>query len=119
MIPLEKSTRAVLRNCFDLKPNENLLIVTDKSLADVGETIWKTALRISKNSLLLKFSNGTDNTLLEAVQESLAQASACFVLTSKPLDEKTFDKARQNGSRILVLQNATGTLIERTFETGS
>jgi len=108
MISLEKSTRAVLRNCFDLKPNESLLIVTDKSLADVGETIWKTALRISKNSLLLKFSNGTDNQLPEAVQGSLAQADACFVLTSK---------ARRNGSRILVLQNATGTLIERTFET--
>ncbi|MCH8020232.1 hypothetical protein IH785_10245 [candidate division KSB1 bacterium] len=117
MISLEKSTRAVLRNCFDLKPNESLLIVTDKSLADVGETIWKTALRISKNSLLLKFSNGTDNQLPEAVQGSLAQANACFVLTSKPLDEKTFNKARRNGSRILVLQNATGTLIERTFET--
>jgi len=117
MIPLEKSTRAVLRNCFDLKPNECLLIVTDKSLADVGETIWKTAFRISKNSLLLKFSNGTDNQLPEAVQGLLAQADACFVLTSKPLDEKTFNKARRNGSRILVLQNATGTLIERTFET--
>lgn len=117
MIPLEKSTRAVLRNCLDLKPNESLLIVTDKSLADVGETIWKTALRISKNSLLLKFSNGTDNKLPEAVQESLAQANACFVLTSKPLNEKTFDKARQNGSRVLVVQNATRTLIERTFET--
>jgi len=117
MIPLEKSTRAVLRNCFDLQPNESLLIVTDKSLTDEGETIWKTALRLSKNSLLLKFSNGSCNKLPEAVQESLVQANACFVLTSKTLDEKAFDKARQNGSRILVLQNATRTLIERTFET--
>jgi len=117
MISLEKSTRAVLRNCLGLKLNESLLIVTDKSLADVGETIWKTALRISKDSLLLKFSNGMDNQLPEAVQGALAQANACFVLTSKSLDEQTFDKARQNGSRILVLQNATRTLIERTFET--
>lgn len=117
MIPLAKSTRAVLKNCFDLKPDESLLIVTDKSLADVGETIWKTAIRISKNSLLLKFSNGTDNQLPEAVQGALAQANACLILTSKALDEQTFDKARQNGSRILVLQNATRTLTERTFET--
>ena len=117
MIPLEKSTRAVLRNCFDLKPSESFLIVTDKLLAEVGETIWKTALRISKDSLLLKFSNGTDNQLPDAVQKSLAQANACLVLTTQALDEQTFDKARQNGSRILVLQNATRALIERTFET--
>ena len=49
-----------------------------------------------------------DNHLPVAVQESMAHANACFILTSKSLEEKTFNKARRYGSRILLLQNANG-----------
>lgn len=119
MVQLQKSVRTILRNCLNLKPKENLTIVTHESLSEIGESIWTNAQKITKNLILIKYKHQNLITykIPEIICPSLSLCNAGIIVTPYYLDEKLFDKIRRDGSRIFVVQNASQSLLERSFET--
>lgn len=114
-----KSARAILRNCLNLKSGESLLIVTEESLAEVGELIWLNSKKITANAILMKFpgNNSSGYNLPSCIESSLPHANTTFILSPKNLYQKNFDHVQRKGCRIIIMQNTSKELIERTFDT--
>lgn len=119
MSPLNRSARSILRNCLNLKSGESFLIITEESLADIGELIWAYAKRTTPNTVLMKFTHKGVNgyNLSACIHSSLLQANTTLILTPTCLYKKSFNEALKKGCRILTIQNASKALIERIFET--
>ena len=47
MASLNSSVRSILRNCLNLKSGESLLIVTEETLAELGELLWTNSKKIT------------------------------------------------------------------------
>ncbi|MFQ5648829.1 MAG: hypothetical protein ACE5IY_02720 [bacterium] len=119
MMTLQKSVRTILRECLNLQRGEHFVIVSHENLSEIAAAIWNTARRITKNLISIHYANKNTNCheLSASITTSLKHADACVILTPTHLGEQLFDQARQNGSRVIVLQHASLAMIERTFET--
>ncbi len=118
MIKLNKIARTLLKNCLRVNPHDFILIITEESLSEIGEALWKCAQKITPSAMFTRYSfkyiNGYG--LPDPVYNSLIQFDSIIVLTSKIVDEAQFEKARQNGTRIILLKNTSKELIERSME---
>ncbi len=116
---LKKFIRYLIKNSLNLSPNEKLLIVTDETLTDVGEIIWQVAKRITPELITIKFfhKSNNGNQLPLIIRKALVTCDAGIVLTQKYLEQSLFNEARQNGSRVIVVQSATTKMIERACNT--
>ncbi|MCH9008722.1 hypothetical protein IIA29_12100 [candidate division KSB1 bacterium] len=112
---LKKVARTIIKSSLALGSGESLTIVTDRSFSELADALWRTANRISKNIIEVSYSNKTSCThkLPEAIYASLVHSNACVIVTPNYLDEAMFDKARQRGSRIVILQNASESQLVR------
>ncbi len=119
MVTLKKTVRTLVRQCINLQPRENLTVVSHESLSEIGDAIWNHAKRTTRNLVHIKYSHVNSNTrgISPGVAGSLRDAKACIVLSPVCLDEHIFDEARQNGARVLLLQNASRALMERALQT--
>ncbi|MFQ5771990.1 MAG: hypothetical protein ACE5HX_15755 [bacterium] len=119
MPQFEKIFRIILKNSLRTKPQESLLIIAEESLSDLGEVFWNCAKKITKYSVLIKFSYKylNDHGLPTPIYNSLIYADSVIVLTPKIVIETLFDEARQNGTRIILLKNISKELMERSLET--
>lgn len=119
MVTLKKTVKVLLRQCINLQPRENLTIVTHESLSEIGDALWNGAKRTTRDLVHIKYSSVNSNTrgISPGVSGSLKDAKACVVLSPAWLDEHIFDEARQNGARVLLLQKASRTLLERALQT--
>jgi leucyl aminopeptidase (aminopeptidase T) len=117
MTQIERAARTILINCLGLKNQESVLIVTEESLMQEGEALWKYAKKLSKKPLLTCFypRNSNLQELPKALFSSFGNSDSVIFLTKQLVNEKIFDEARQIGSRIIVLQNASKELIERSL----
>lgn len=117
MTQIDKAARTILKNCLGLKNQESVLIVTEESLVEVGEALWKCARRLTRNPLMTRFSPRNSNLRLfpDALFASFKKSDSVILLTRKWVNEELFDEARQIGTRIAVLQNTSKELIERSL----
>ncbi len=117
MTDFEKSVRTVLKNCLSLKPKDSLLIVAEDALDETAEFIWKCAKRLTKKLILTKFDfkNLNGHNLPGAIYSSLQYSNTSLILCSNCLQQLTFNTEKQNGARILVLENASRRFVERAF----
>ncbi|MFQ5824988.1 MAG: hypothetical protein ACE5JB_13110 [bacterium] len=118
MTQLDKAARTILKECLNIKAQESVLIVTEESLREIGEALWNCAKKVSNYPLITRFSPKNLNLpeLPAAVFSSLKNSDTVIFLTQKCVDEQMFEKARQNGTRFVVLQNTSKELIERSLE---
>lgn len=114
-----KHIRFFLKNSLQLKPEETLVIATDDMLSDLGTQFWEIARRTNKELLHIIFNHKSNqgNYLPESIISALTQCNAAVILTRKALAQSCFDRARQNGSRLIVMQNTTPRLVERSVMT--
>lgn len=117
MTQVDKAARTILKICLGLTIQESVLIVTEESLWEIGESLWKYAKKLSKKPLITYFSPRNSNlqALPDALSASYKNCDSVIFLTKKLVNQKIFDEARQNGTRIVVLQNASKELIERSL----
>ncbi|MFQ5602542.1 MAG: hypothetical protein ACE5HS_04670 [bacterium] len=94
------------------------MIVAEDSLAEVGEGLWQCAKKLTRFSIFTKFSSDYNNNcqLLTPLHNSFALLDVVVVLTTQRVNEALFENARQNGTRILLLNNTSKKLIERLFK---
>jgi len=116
---LRKHIRAVLKESLQLADGEKFLLVTDETLVEICDLIWDVARRSNREALMLKYchkhNHGLD--LPEIVRHALNQCDAAMILTRGYLEPNLLNAARQNGSRVLVVQSATPRLVERALQT--
>ncbi len=119
MATLQKSVRTIVRRCLNLQPKEFLIIVAHDSVAEIAAAVLKAARRITKNIISINYlqRNAAGPELPESVIAALVHSDAAIVITPNHISEYIFDQARQNGSRVIVLQNASVAMMERMFET--
>jgi leucyl aminopeptidase (aminopeptidase T) len=118
MTRLQRAVRTILVTCLNLKAHETLVIVTEEPLAEVGETLWKCAKRLTKNSVLIKYvnCNRTRYGLSSLIQNSLVGADCVVVITSKVVTPRAFQETLSNGARLVLLSNSSIDVIERSVE---
>lgn len=114
MTNVEKSVRSIIRNCLGISSTEALVIVAEESLSTLGEAAWKCAKRITKKTILTKYSSQNSKPdLPKPILHSFTGADALLVLSPKTISQSKFDQARRNGTRIVLLDDTSSELLER------
>ncbi len=110
-----KALRTMLQTCLDFKPQEHLVIVCHESLIEMGESLWVMAKRVSKEIVLVKCARQRKNgqPLPAGILNLLKSADAGVVLAPDYIPEHTLDPARQDGCRMVIVQNASAAILDR------
>lgn len=118
-IDLDKSIRITLKNSLGIKPKEHLLIVTESSLHEFGEKLWKSGRKLTNAVTLMRYSppNSANHKLPTSVYSALQHSDAFVILSPHPLNEKLLNDVQKNGARFLAFQNTNKELLERTLKT--
>lgn len=114
----KQALKTLLTNCIALQRHEHLAVVTHESLANLGETLGRLARPFTRKITLVSYANlkKTDFSVPEGVRDLLRKADAGLVFTPGAAAPARFSRARQNGTRIVLMQNASAALIERAVD---
>lgn len=112
MLDLEtiESSTAVVEECLNVQPDEQVLIVTDPELLAVGKNIALAANAAGGKSIIqiMPLLDSHGNEPLDVVAESMAAADVVFTCTTQAI---THTRARLNaaeaGARIAILRGVT------------
>lgn len=114
----ELNTAAVIavRDCMGVKNNENVLIVVDEPMREIGQALWKAARGIAKDVLMTemvpRLSNGAEPPPQVAALMKVFNVVLCP--TSKSLTHTDARReATARGVRIATLPNVTPELMVR------
>ena len=118
MTRLQKAIRTIVTTCLNVRANESFLIISEESVSDVGEAVWKCAKRVTKHPVLLKYTNsvGLRHGLPSTVESSLQHADCVIILTPKLISEASVRQALENGTRIALLNKTDCKIIERSID---
>ncbi len=111
-------SRTVFEQCFGLKPDESVLIVTDKGKLKEADLLLNAARLISPKAKQLEFSGMTDNAQEPppAVAKKMTAADVALLVTTYSLSHtQARKKACQAGARIASLPGITVDMIKRTL----
>lgn len=114
----DNSCKTILKQCMNLKSNENCLIVTDNKLKNIGHSIYKNSLKITKNSKLIFTSipkaHGTEPP--ERIAKEMLKYDVVLLATSKSLSHtKARENASKKGARIASMPSITIDMIKRAL----
>jgi len=112
---LSAATIAV-RDCMAAKSNENVLIVVDEPMREIGQALWKAAREISKDVLMVemppRLTNGEEPPAEVAALMKVFKVVLCP--TSKSLTHTDARRAAsERGSRIATLPGVTSEIMVR------
>ncbi|HPG38986.1 MAG TPA: hypothetical protein PLP19_09025 [bacterium] len=109
MTKLEKSARAIVNKCLEIKRGESVLILMNESFQDIAQLLFSECLTKSKNTCMLVLP---DNFYKHGIHDSIArfmQSMDVIVALTNPsiasLEARI--KANQNGARIASMPNIT------------
>ena len=115
---LENSAKIILKDCMALKNNESCLVVTDSKLKPIGNIIYKTALKISKNSKLI-FTNIPKTHGAEPpadIAKEMLKYNVVLLATAKSLSHtKSRENASKKGARIASMPSITIDMMKRAL----
>ena len=64
---LDEASTIAIRECMGTKTNESILIITDENKREIGYSLYRTALNLGHESILIEMRsraiNGEDNAL--------------------------------------------------------
>ncbi len=118
MNSLEKAAMIVVRDCMAIKPNEDVLVITDKARRKIGLAIFEAARDLCKEALLLEITerefNGQEPP--RQVADMMKMVDVVICPTSKSL---THTDARREackaGARVGTLPGITEDIMVRTM----
>jgi len=117
-MPLNKSADIILRDCMALKKNESCLVITDSKLIKVGNSLYKTSLKITKKSKLIKIpipkSHGSEPP--ENIAREMLNYDIILMPTIKSLSHtRARNAASKKGARIASMPGITKAMMKRTL----
>ncbi len=117
-MPLDKSTKIVLKDCMGLKSSESCLIVTDNQLKSIGGALYKNALKISRKSRLILTTmpktHGAEPP--KRIAEEMLGYDVILLPTSKSLSHtKARENASRKGARIASMPGITKEMMKRAM----
>lgn len=115
---INESAQIILKDCMALKKHETCLIVTDKSLRQIGEILFTNSLRICKKSKLI-FTNIPKSHGSEPpknIAEEMLNFDVILLPTTKSLSHTTARKnASSSGVRIASMPGITADMMQRAL----
>jgi aminopeptidase len=113
---LYSAATIAVRDCMGVKSNENVLIVVDEPMRDIGQALWKAAREISKDVLMVemapRLTNGEDPPAEVAALTKVFNVVLCP--TSKSLTHTNARRAAsERGVRIATLPGVTSEIMVR------
>jgi leucyl aminopeptidase (aminopeptidase T) len=112
------AARLALKTCLGVRPGEDVLVVTDDALRDVGEGFYLAAKEIGAEAVLLTMRpreiSGAEPPAV--VAEAMKAARVVVVPTSKSLSHTRARRAAtEKGARIATLPGATKEMLVRAL----
>lgn len=104
-----------MKDCLNLKTHESLHIVAEERFSEIANVFWKRARMSTKFAQVTMFSVQFSNYLglPPSIYNSLGNSDCVVILSPKMISERLFDSARQKGTRILLLNNASPNSFEQ------
>ena len=119
MTGLARAVRTVVRNCLAVAPGENVLVVVDEPLQDVGEALRREAQAAQADAVLAVMSE-RENHGVEPPPPIAAALAACDVFiapTSRSLSHTQARKrATDNGARGATMPTVTADMLARLMD---
>ncbi len=118
MSELIEAARTALRDCADVRKGENVVIVVDEPLREIGKAFWDAACELEVEAILCEIiprtSNGEEPP--KAVAALLKACDVFMIPTSKSLTHTDARRqACENGARGATLPNITADTMRRTL----
>jgi len=113
---LHSAATIAVRDCMALKSNENVLIVMDEPMREIGQALWKAAREITKDVLMVemapRLTNGEDPPAEITALMKVFKVVLCP--TSKSLTHTNARRsASERGVRIATLPGVTSEIMVR------
>lgn len=113
---LQGDAARILSTCLGVKEGEELLVVTDEPLREIGELLWKAAKDLKADASIVEIipraSNGAEPPAM--VAEAMKRADVVLAPTSKSLSHTAARKAaNEAGTRIFTLPGILPSSLER------
>lgn len=115
---LRKAARNALKHCFNLQPQETVLVITDEPLRKIGYGFFEEARTISKNTILVEITprqrHGDEPPA--ALADIMKQYQVLIIPTSKSMSHtQARREASQAGARCATLPAITLDTMKRTL----
>ncbi|MGF7184890.1 leucyl aminopeptidase (aminopeptidase T) [Desulfitispora alkaliphila] len=115
---LHNAAEIALRECMGLKAKEQVLIVIDEPMVELGEIFYKEALRQRAEAMIIKMetreNHGSEPPT--TVAEAMKASDVVLCVTSKSLSHtKARRKANEAGTRVATLPALTADMMSRTL----
>lgn len=115
---LRKAARNALKHCFNLQPDESVLVITDEPLRKIGYYFFEEAKRISKHTVLVEITPGErhGDEPPPSIAEMMKQFQILIIPTSKSMSHtQARREASAAGARIATLPAITIDTMKRTL----
>src|SRR4051794_25484753 len=113
---LDRAVQTVVRRCLDIQPDEDVLVVTDEPLQDLGERLRTAAQQAGADAVLTVMSpRATDGSEPPApVAEALAASDVFIAPASRSLSHTLARKrASEGGARGATMPHVTADMLAR------
>jgi len=114
----DKSCKIILKDCMNLKKNESCLIVTDKKLKLIGNSLYKNSLKITEKLKLILTTipknHGAEPP--KYVADEMLKYDVILMPTTKSLSHtKARENASKKGARITSMPGITINMMKRAL----
>jgi leucyl aminopeptidase (aminopeptidase T) len=113
---LDRAVQTVVRRCLDIQPDEDVVVVTDEPLQDLGERLRTAAQQVGADAVLTVMSpRATDGSEPPApVAEALAASDVFIAPASRSLSHTLARKrASEGGARGATMPHVTADMLAR------
>ncbi|OGC91727.1 MAG: leucyl aminopeptidase [candidate division Zixibacteria bacterium RBG_16_48_11] len=115
---LRKAAKNALKHCFNLQPEESVLIITDDPLRKIGYCFFEEAKKTSNNTILIEITprqrHGDEPP--PALAKMMKEFQVLIIPTSRSMSHtQARREASQAGARIATLPDITTDTMKRTL----
>ncbi|MGQ9559264.1 MAG: aminopeptidase [Candidatus Oleimicrobiaceae bacterium] len=119
MTKLQRAARLALAQCLDAKQTESVVIVADAPAMELARLLWSTALRLSRDAVLVEVP-APDRDAVEppaSVSRIMALADVVLLVTSRSLQHSEARRmASRRGARVLDMSGVTADALRRALD---
>ncbi|KAA3602192.1 MAG: aminopeptidase [Calditrichaeota bacterium] len=115
---LKKCAEVAVRDCLRVKKDEDLLIIIDESLFEIGSVFWEIGSKYAKNAFLIQMAKSIGHGVEppEKIANLMKEFPAIIIPTTFSISHtKAVKDACASGARIATLPSIKRSVIERTM----
>lgn len=115
---LEKCAEVAVRDCLRVKADEDLLIIIDENLLEIGSVFWNVGAKYAKNAFLIQMAKSIGHGVEppEKIANLMKEFTAIIIPTTFSISHtKAVKDACASGARIVTLPSIKRSVIERTL----